>query len=48
MLFLTEKHTDTKIEQTKTRPQDLLEYEMNKQMETFPFSPPVNFIEEGK
>ena len=36
------------IEQTKTRPQETLEFKMNKQMETFSFSPPINLVEEGK
>ena len=41
------KHTDLFIEQTKTKPQDTLDYEMNKQMETLSFSPPLNSVEEG-
>ena len=32
MLLLLKKHTDTMIEQTKTRPQETLEFKMNKQM----------------
>ena len=36
------------IEQTKTRPQETLEFKMNKQMETFSFSPPIMLHEEGK
>ena len=36
------------IEQTKTKPQETLEFKMNKQMQTFSFSPPINLIEEGK
>ena len=35
------------IEQTKTRPQETLDFKMNKQMETFSFNPPVNHSEEG-
>ena len=42
------KHSDILIEQTKTKPQGTLEFKMNKQMETFSFSPPINLIEEGK
>ena len=42
------KHTDTLMEQTKTKPQETLDFKMNKQMETFSFSPPLNLIEEGK
>ena len=48
LLLLIKKHTDTLIEQTKTRPQETLDFKMNKQMQTFPFSPPLNLIEEGK
>ena len=35
LLLLIEKHTDTLIEQTKTRPQETLEFKMNKQMQNF-------------
>ena len=45
MLILLEKHTDTTIENTKTRPQGTLEFTMNKQMETFSFNPPTNLVE---
>ena len=48
LLLLIKKHTDTLIEQTKTKPQETLEFKMNKQMQTFSFSPPINLIEEGK
>ena len=48
LLLLTWKHTDTLIEQTKTKPRETLEFKMNKQMETFSFSPPINLFEEGK
>ena len=48
LLILIEKHTDTLIEQTKTRPQETLDFKMNKQMQTFSFNPPINLIEEGK
>ena len=48
LLILNKKHTDTLIENTKTRPQETLEIEMNKQMQKFSFSPPINLIEEGK
>ena len=48
VLFLIKKHTDTLIEQTKTRPQETLEFKMNKQMQTFSFNPPINLVEEGK
>ena len=36
------------IEQTKTRPQETPKFEMNKQIQIFSFSPPINLIEEGK
>ena len=48
LLLLIKKHTDTLIEQTRTKPQETLEFKMNKQMQTFSFSPPINLIEEGK
>ena len=48
LLLLIKKHTDTLIEQTKTKPQETLEFKMNKQMQTFLFNPPINLVEEGK
>ena len=48
LLLLIKKHTDTLIEQTKTKPQETLEFKMNKQRQTFSFNPPINLIEEGK
>ena len=48
LLLLIKKHTDTLIEQTKTKPQETLEFKMNKQMQTFSFNPPMNLVEEGK
>ena len=48
LLLLIKKHTDTLIEQTKTKPQETLEFKMNKQMQTFLFNPPLNLLEEGK
>ena len=48
LLLLVKKHTDTFIEQTKTRPQETLEFKMKKQMKTFPFNPPINLVEEGE
>ena len=41
------KHTDTLSEQSKTKPQKTLEFNLNKQLETFSFSPPINLFEEG-
>ena len=48
LLLLIKKHTDTLIEQTKTRAQETLEYKMDEQMQTFSFNPPINLFEEGK
>ena len=48
LLLLIKKHTGTLIEQTKTKPQETLEFKMNKQMQTFSFNPPINLVEEGK
>ena len=48
LLLLIEKHTDTLIEQTKSKPQETLEFKMNKQMQTFSFNPAINIVEEGK
>ena len=48
LLLFIKKHTDTLIDQTKTKPQETLEFKMNKQMQTFSFNPPINLVEEGK
>ena len=34
-LLLIKKHTDTLIQQTKTKPQETLDFKMNKQMQIF-------------
>ena len=47
-LLLNKKHTDTLIENTRTRSQETLEFKMNKKMQTFSFNPPINLVEEGK
>ena len=44
LLLLTRKHTDTFIEQTKTKRLETLNFILNKQMETF--FPPINLFEE--
>ena len=36
------------IRQFKTHLQETLEFKMNKQIENFSFSPPINLVEEGK
>ena len=46
LILLIKKHTDTLIEQTKTKPQETLEFKMNKLMQTFSFNPPINLVEE--
>ena len=46
LLLLIQKHTDTLIEQTKTKPQETLEFKLNKQMDTFSFFIPINLPEE--
>ena len=48
LLLLIKKQTDTLIQQTKTKPQETLEFKMNKQTQTFSFNPPINLVEEGK
>ena len=48
LLLLIKKHTHTLIEQTKTKPQETLEFKMNEQMQTSSFNPPINLVEEGK
>ena len=48
LLLLIKKHTDTLIEQTKTKAQETIDFKMNKQMQTFSFNPPINLVEEGK
>ena len=48
LLLLIKKHTDTLIEQTKTKPQETLEFKTNEQRQTFSFNPPINLIEEDK
>ena len=48
LLRLIKKHTETLIEQAKTKPQEILQFQMNKQMETFSPSPPIILVEEGK
>ena len=48
LLLSIKIHTDTLIEQTKTKPQETLECKMNKRMQIFLLNPPVNLVEEGK
>ena len=48
MLLAIEKHTDTLIQQTKTKPQETPEFRLNKQMQFLSFDSPINLIKEGK
>ena len=48
LLLSIKKHTDTLIEQTKTKPQETLEFKMNEQMQTYWFNPSKILVEEGK
>ena len=48
MLLLIKKHTDTLIQQTKTKPQEALKFKMIRSKQTFSFNPPTNLVEEGK
>ena len=48
LLLLNKKHTDTLIEQAKSKPQETLDVKMNTQTQTFSFNPPINLVEEGK
>ena len=48
VLLSNKKHTNTLLEQTKTKHQETHEFKLNKQKETFSFSPPINNSEEGK
>ena len=43
LLLLIKKHTDVLIQQTKTKPQETLEFKMIKQLQTFSFNPPITF-----
>ena len=47
-LLLVKKHSDTIIDQTRSRPQETLEFKLNKQVEAFSSSPPMDIFEEGK
>ena len=48
LLLLIKKHTDTLIQQTRTKPQETLEFKMIKPMQTFSLNLPMNLVEEGK
>ena len=48
LLLLRKKNTDTRFEQTERKPQETHEIKLNKQIQTFSFSPSSNFSDEGK
>ena len=48
LLLLIRKHTDALIEQTRSKPQETLEFKKNKQKQTFSFNLPTNLFEEDK
>ena len=48
LILLIKKHTDTLKEQTRTKPQEILEIVIIGQKQTFSFNPPINPSEEGK
>ena len=48
LLLLIKNHTDTLIENTRTRPQETLEFKMDKQTQSFSFNPPINLVDEDK
>ena len=48
LLLLIKKHTDMLIEQTKTRPQETLDFKITRSKQTFSFNPPINLVEEDK
>ena len=48
LLILFKKHTYTLTDQTKTKPQETLEFRLVRQIETFSFNLPINLAEEGK
>ena len=47
LLLSIGKHTDSLTEQTRTKPQDLGEFKLKKQMEMFSFSPLINLYDEA-
>ena len=48
VLLSNEKGFDIIIEQTKTQPQETLDFKLNRELGTFSFNPPINSFEEGK
>ena len=48
LLLSIKKHIDTLIRRRKRKPQETLEFKMNKQKQSFSFNPPTNVVEEEK
>ena len=48
LILLNKRFTDTLIEQTKTKPEETLKFELKKQMKSFSFNFPINLAEVGK
>ena len=48
LLLLLKKHAITFFEQIKPKPQETLEFKMNKQVKTVSFTREINLVEEGK
>ena len=48
LLLLIKNHSDVLIEQTRSRPQETLQFKLNTQMGTFSFSTPLNLSEGRK
>ena len=48
LLLLIKKHTETLIEQTKTKPQETPEFKMIRPKQTFSFNSLINLVGEGK
>ena len=46
LLLSRKQHNVSLIEQTKTKPQETLQFKMNKQMQTYSFNPPISLSEE--
>ena len=46
--LLIEKHTNTLIEEAKTKPPETLAFVLKKQMDTFSSNPPINLSQEGE
>ena len=47
LLLFIKRHTDTLTEQTKTKPQEMFEFKLNKQRRTFSLNPPKNVSEKS-